>query len=116
MAMVGAVHSIGASLARHLTGAYAIARAAEAGLPEDARTLPNCLFQQISGNEINNNFSPTENMITFHLFRINQDKDMRAAMDPRFPGDPAARPLSLELHYLATAWSSLASDEQTIMA
>ncbi len=116
MALVGAVHSVGESLVNHLTGAHAILRAAESAVAEDDRTVPECKFEQLSGAQLNTNFTPGENLMTLHLFRVGQDRNMHTASDPRFPGDPRARPLSLELHYLLTAWAADARDEHTLMA
>lgn len=116
MALVGAVHSVGDSIARHLTGAHAIQRELEAEGDVEEHTLPECKFEQISGARLNTNFDAGENMMTLHLFRIGQDRNLRTASDPRFPGDPKARPLSVELHYLLTAWATDPQDEQTLMA
>ncbi len=116
MALVGAVHSVGDSIARHLTGIHAIQRGEQTAQPNPDWVLPECVFEQVSGAQLNTNFDAGENKITLHLFRMSQDKNMRTASDPRFPGDPRARPLSVELHYLVTIWAADSRDEQTLMA
>jgi hypothetical protein len=116
MAQVGAVHSVGESIVRHLSGAHAIERGVQAGLAEDRQTLPACRFQQVSGTELNNNFSPAENLITFYLFRMGMDKNLRSTADHKYPRDPKSRPLSLELHYLVSCWSASGMNEQTLMS
>lgn len=116
MAQVGAVHSVGESIVRHLSGAHAIERDVQATLPADRQTLPACRFQQVSGAELNNNFAPAENLVTFYLFRMGMDKNLRSAADHKTPKDPRSRPLSLELHYLMTCWSASGLHEQTLMS
>lgn len=116
MAQIGAVHAFGESVIRYLTGAHAIERTTQASLPPERQTLPDCRFEQVSAAQINNNFSPAENLVTLYLFRIAMDRNLRSAADAQRPRDPVARPLSLELHYLAIAWADDAADEQTLMS
>jgi len=116
VAQIGAVHSVGESLVRHLSGAFALERSVQSSLPEERQTLPSCRFEQVSGSQLNNTFQPAENLITFYLFRMGLDKNLRATADPKFPKDPKARPLSLELHYLVTAWAAESHHEQTLLS
>ncbi|WP_134498180.1 DUF4255 domain-containing protein [Microvirga pakistanensis] len=115
MAGVGAVHSVGESIVRYLSDAYQLQRQIEAGLPAEQRVLQDCSFTQLSSTELANNFSPDGNQVTLYLYRVGIDKLLRTAADSRTPGISRSRPLSLELHYLLTAWSRAVATEQTMM-
>lgn len=116
MAQIGAVHAVGESLVRHLRGAHGIERTTQGTLPPERRTLPECRFEQVSGAQLDGEFSPAENLVTFYLFRLGLDRTLRATGDQKTPRDPKSRPLSLELHYLVTAWSADSRDEQTLLS
>lgn len=116
MAQIGAVHSVGESLVRYLSGAHSIERDVQATLPNVRQTLPECRFEQVSGSELNNSYSPGQNTVSLYLFRVGIDKNLRATADHKYPQDPKTRPLSLELHYMLTAWATSSADEQTLMS
>lgn len=116
MAQIGAVHSVGEGIARHLTGAYAQERNVQATLSPARRTLPECRFEQLAGARFDSDFKPGENLVTLYLYRLGIDKNLRSSSDARHPRDPKARPLSLELHYLITAWAADAAAEQTMLS
>lgn len=116
MASVGAVHSVGESIVRYLGDAHQLQRQIEAGLPADQRALPDCSFIQLSSAQLANAFSPNGTQVTLYLYRIGIDKLLRTTADSRSPGVSRSRPLSLELHYLLTVWSSNVAAEQTMMA
>lgn len=116
MAGLGAVHSVGESIVLHLGDALQLQRQIEAALPASERVLPDCSFLQLSSAQLANAFSPNGNQITLYLYRIGVDKLLRTTADSRSPGVSRSRPLSLELHYLLTVWSSSAAIEQTMMA
>jgi hypothetical protein len=116
MAGLGAVHSVGESIVRHLGDALQLQRQIEAALPASERILPDCSFIQLSSAQLANSFSPNGNQVTLYLYRIGIDKLLRTTADSRTPNVSRSRPLSLELHYLLTAWSSSVPAEQTMMA
>lgn len=116
MAQIGAVHAVGESLVRHLRGAHGLERTTQATLPEARRTLPECRFEQVSGAQLDGEWAPSENLVTFYLFRLGIDRNLRATGDQKTPRDPKSRPLSLELHYLVTAWAADSGDEQTLLS
>jgi hypothetical protein len=116
MAGLGAVHSVGESIVRQLGDAYQLQRQVEAGLPAAERVLPDCTFLQLSSAQLANAFSPDGNQVTLYLYRVGIDKLLRTSADSRTPGLSHSRPLSLELHYLLTVWSSSVAAEQTLMA
>lgn len=116
MAGLGAVHSVGEGIIRHLSDAHQLQRQVEATLPLEQRTLPDCAFQQVSGGQLAANFSPAGNLISLYLYRIGIDPHLRTTPDARTPSVARTRPLSLELHYLLTAWSADVFAEQTLMS
>ncbi len=116
MAALGAVHSVGDSIATHLGQAHQLQQQVEAVLPEEQRVLPDCSFEQLSSAQLANAFSPNGNQVTLYLYRIGIDKHLRTSPDPRHPGEVQTRPLGLELHYLMTAWCGTVSDEHTLMS
>lgn len=116
MAQVGAVHAFGESVIRHLTGAYTQERATQTTLAPARRTLPECRFEQISAARLDSDFDPGGNLVTLYLFRMAIDRNLRSTADHKTPKDPKSRPLSLELHYLLTAWGDEAVHEQTILS
>ncbi|WP_171060772.1 DUF4255 domain-containing protein [Poseidonocella sp. HB161398] len=116
MASLGAVHSMGESIIGHLRDAHQLQRQVEEGVPPEARILPDCAFRQLAGSDLAAEFTPNGNEVTLYLYRIGMDKLLRTAPDPRTPNISASRPLSLELHYLLTSWSTSAADEHTLMS
>jgi len=116
MATLGAVHSVGESVVQHLGDAHQLQRQIEALLPIDEQQLPECTFQQLSSAQLASNFSPGGNVITLYMYRIGLDKLLRTTPDSRTPTISRTRPLSLELHYLMSAWSASAEAEHTLMS
>ncbi len=106
MAGFGAVHSVGHSLITYLSDLYPQAQSA---------TLPACDFQLVSSGQLTE-FSPTGTVVTAYLFRIGIDPHLRNTGSALRPGDPATRPLALELHYLLTAWADSALAEQSVQS
>lgn len=106
MAGFGAVHSVGHSLITYLSDLY----------PQvPTTTLPTCDFQLVSSGQLTE-FSPTGTVITAYLFRIGIDPRLRNTGSAARPGDPATRPLALELHYLLTAWADSPLAEQAVLS
>jgi len=113
MAALGAVHGLGESVVRHLRAAYAQARNAEEPLPVAQRTLPACTFDQIGTGQLPANFAPGGTQVTLLMHRLGVDAHTRMLTSDR----PApTRPLSIELHYLVTAWSNVAAEEHAVLA
>lgn len=115
MAALGAVHSVGESIVRHLSDAHQLQMKAESLLPAADRMLKACSFRQVSGGQLSGAFAPAGNEVTLYLHRIGIDPLLRTAPDSRTPQNSRSRPLSLELHYLLTVWSSSADAEQTML-
>jgi Pvc16 N-terminal domain len=106
MAGFGAVHSVGHSLITYLSALYPQVPSA---------TLPACNFQLVSSGQLTE-FSPAGTVVTAYLFRIGLDPYLRNTGSVERPGDPATRPLALELHYLLTAWADNALAEQAVLS
>jgi hypothetical protein len=104
MANVFAIHSVGNSLATYLKNAY----------PEPLRTDHAFDFKLVSSSELAEGPDP-RNTLTLFLFRVTQNEFLRSRNIPSDP--PGSRPpLSLDLHYLMSAWADNALDEQTVLA
>jgi hypothetical protein len=104
MANVFATHSVGNSLMTYLRNAY----------PKDLRDDQPFDFRVISSGELAEGTTP-QNALTLFLFRITQNEHLRSrktAVDPPH----ANPPLSIDLHFLLTAWADSALAEQTVMS
>jgi hypothetical protein len=103
MANVFAVHSVGSSLATYLTNTY----------PQALRTDHPCTFGVLATGELESLESQGAGAkVTFTLYRVTVNEHLRNS-----PASDAIRssvPLSLELHYLMTVWSSTALAEHTV--
>lgn len=102
------VHAIGASLVRHLGFAYP--RAEDAGPDHIA-----CSFDLLGTGTIGQ-FAPDTTTVTLLLHRIALDPHLRNQIPGERPRHGGRRPLTLELHYLVTAWGESAEIEQTVLA
>ena len=112
MAALGAVHGLGELVVRHLRAGYAQARHAEEALPADRKILPACTFEQVGTGQLPANFAPSGTHVTLLLYRFGIDPHTRVLA----PDRPApTRPLSLEFHYLLTAWSGNAAEEHAAL-
>jgi hypothetical protein len=103
MANILAPHSVGNSLMTHLRNAY----------PEPFRTQQPFEFKVISCGELAEGQEP-RNTVTLFLFRITQAEDPRGRPLPS-DGPHTNAPLSLDLHFLLTAWADNALAEQTVL-
>jgi|SRR5215471_2153791 len=103
MANVFATHSVGNSLMTYLKNAYP--KSLSKDHPFD--------FQVISCGQLAETTEP-RNTVTLFLFRITQDEHLRGR---KVPSDPphASPPLSIDLHYLLTAWADSAVAEHTVL-
>jgi hypothetical protein len=104
MANALATHSVGKSLMTSLQNAYDA---------QNEITHP-FAFRLISAGELAELAAPPRNALTLFLYRLAQNEQPRSN---RAPGSPvnANPPLTLELHYLLTAWADSASMEQTVL-
>lgn len=104
MANVFATHSVGNSLVTYLRNAY----------PDLLRTSQPFDFRLISSGELAEGPEP-RNTLTLFLFRITQNEHLRNRPRPNDPSDANA-PLSIDLHFLLTAWADNALAEQTVIS
>ena len=103
MANILAVHSVGASLATYLRNSY----------PNDLRTAHPCEFKLYSSAEMGSTEERTTTL-SLYLYRMTMNEHVR---NVRGTNDPnvAETPLSVDLHFLLTAWADNALAEQTIL-
>ena len=106
MANVFAIHSVGNSIATYLRNAYP---ATTAGMQ-----MPVCSFDLVSCGEIASEAEQTTR-ITLLLYRVTVNEHARHTRPHTASANDIA-PLSLDLHYLLTAWGATAVDEQTTFA
>lgn len=106
MANVWAIHSVGNSIVTYLRNSY----------PQqiNGTDLPACSFELVSGGQLAGEIEETTR-ITLYLYRISVNEHGR---QNRRPGADSATPapLSVDLHYLLTAWAANPLDEQVPMA
>jgi hypothetical protein len=103
MANVFATHSVGSSLMKYLKNAY----------PKELHDKANLDFKVISSADLAQDDPPVD-AITLLLYRITHNEHLRSRTIPADPGG-VRPPLSLDLHYLLTAWASSASAEQAAL-
>jgi hypothetical protein len=106
MANVLAIHSVGNSIVTYLRNTYPTLIA---GQP-----TPACLFELISCGQLAGEIEETTR-ITLLLHRVTVNEHARQSRAARAPADGRS-PLSLNLHYLLTAWSVTPADEQITFA
>lgn len=111
MPNLAAIRSVGSSLADYLDNAY---RAA--AFPTGV-TKPNCTFAVVSSGEMQTQEDPSNQSVRvlLYLYRASIDSHLRNS------GQPAARemrtvPLSVNLHFLFSFWSTSADSEHLALA
>src|SRR5262249_37878540 len=104
MANVFATHSVGNSLVTFLRNAY----------PQSLRNDHPFDFRLLSSGELAAITEP-QNALSLFLFRVTQNEHLRTR--PRI-GDPSDSEthLSIDLHYLLTAWADNALAEHTVLS
>jgi len=104
MTNVFAIHSAGESLRTYLENTY----------PASLRATVPCEFRLLSSGELTD-ASGIDNALTIYLYRVTINEHFR---NSRRESSPLREnvPLSIDLHYLLTAWSKSAFIEQTILA
>lgn len=106
MANVLAFHSVGDSLVTFLRHTYP---ATVDGLP-----MPACDFALLSSGELPD-AADEGTRITLYLYRVTVNEHARQQRPAHRP-EGLPPPLSLDLHFLLTAWSSSAEDELVTLA
>lgn len=110
MANVFAVHSVGDSVMTFLRTTYEQFRQT---FP-DADRPPQCAFELMSGGTLNDVDDPPLTL-SLYMYRIQMNEHLREA--PRVSRTGERRPpLSLDLHYLLTAWADNPVHENLILA
>lgn len=106
MANVWAIHSVGNSIVTFLRNSY----------PQQigGNDMPACSFELVSGGQLAGEIDETTR-ITLYLYRITVDEHARQNRRPGASSTSPA-PLTLDLHYLLTAWAANPLDEQVPMA
>jgi hypothetical protein len=111
MPNIAAIRSVGNSLADYLNNAYRAA-AFPAGV-----TRPNCTFSVVSSGQIQTQEDPSNQAVQalIFLYQVSIDAHLRNAGRQATP-DMQPVPLSLDLHYLFTFWSTSADSEHLALA
>lgn len=108
MANVRAIHSVGTSIATFLRNTYPATL--------DGQAMPGCSFDLLSSGQLAGTIDE-ETRIGLLLYRVTMNEHARQTR-PTPPMRGATPPglLSLDLHYLLTAWSANAQGEQVPLA
>ncbi|MEC5397605.1 DUF4255 domain-containing protein [Uliginosibacterium sp. H1] len=104
MANVFAVHSVGNSIATFLQNTY----------PESSggQDMPACTFDLLSSGALADGVDDTAtSRVTLYLYRITVNEHSRQQRHAHAPNASVA-PLSLDLHFMLSAWAGNALDEQ----
>ena len=107
MANVLALHSVGNSIVTYLRNSY----------PQQVAgiTMPTCSFELMSFAQLASNTEEATTRITLLLYRVTVDEHARQIRASNRVADGPA-PLSLDLHYMVTAWGTTSLDEQLTFA
>lgn len=107
MANVLALHSVGNSIVTYLRNSY----------PQQVAgiTMPACSFDLMSFAQLASNTEEATTRITLLLYRVTVDEHARQIRASNRVTDGPA-PLSLDLHYMVTAWGTTSLDEQLTFA
>jgi hypothetical protein len=107
MANVLALHSVGNSIVTYLRNSY----------PQQVAgiTMPTCSFELMSFAQLADNTEEATTRITLLLYRVTVDEHARQIRASNRVADGPA-PLSLDLHYMVTAWGTTSLDEQLTFA
>ena len=104
MANVRAIHSVGSSVTTFLRNTYPAAL--------DGRPMPACAFDLLSCGQLAGPVDE-DTHIGLWLYRVTMNEHAR---QPRLGMPHLAQALSVDLHYLLTAWAGNALDEQITFA
>lgn len=105
MANVFAIHSVGNSIAAFLRNTY----------PQqiNGTDMPTCSFELVSSGQLAGDIDESTR-VTLYLYRLTINEHSRQAR--RSGSESHAASLTLDLHYLLTAWAANPLDEQVAMA
>jgi hypothetical protein len=106
MANILAVHSVGNSIVTWLRNSYPAMLA--------GRPMPACAFDLVSCGQLAGDVEETTR-VTLLLHRVAVNEHARQSRPANAAADGRA-PLSLDLHYLLTAWAATPLDEQITFA
>jgi hypothetical protein len=111
MANLAAIRSVGSSLQSFLNNAYRVA------VFPPGVVKPNCTFSVVSSSQIHEEQDPANLgvQVLLLLYRVSIDPHLRNAGRVNTP-DMKPAPLSVDLHYLFTFWSSSAENEHLVLA
>ena len=103
MANVFAIHSVSNSIVTYLRNTY----------PDEVagRTMPTCTFEVLSCGQLAGELAEETTRITLLLYRVSVNEHSRQPRGAALSRSGIA-PLTLDLHYLLTAWGPTALDEQ----
>lgn len=111
MANIGAIRSVGTSLAEFLDNSY------QAAVFPPGVNKPNCTFSVISSSGIQAADDPENGAANVQIFLYHVSTDPHLRNSGRLIArDMVSPPLSVELHYLFTFWSTSAENEQLALA
>lgn len=105
MTNVLAIHSVGESLRAYLDTTY----------PDDLRERFPCEFRLLASGEVATAAPGLDGALTLLLYRVTANEHVRNASRVDERGRENV-PLSVDLHYLLTAWASTALAEHTLLA
>lgn len=113
MANLRAIYSVGNSLISYLQSEYDQLRSP---LGQVDPTIPDCQFQLISSSGLDQ-FGDDSTTLSLFLYRVIMNEHLRSANRSNVSFKQGV-PLSIDLHYLMTVWTSAESvfDEQFIFA
>ncbi len=111
MANIAAIRSVGSSLAEYLGNAY------RAAVFPPGITKPGCTFTVVSSGTMQTQEDPSNQavQVLLYLYRANIDTHLRNAGRAATP-DMRTVPLSIDLHYLFSFWSTSAENEHLALA
>lgn len=108
MANVRAIHSVGTSIVTFLRNTYPTTL--------DGQAMPGCSFDLLSSGELAGDLGDATR-IGLLLYRVTMNEHARQIRPtPPMRGITPVGLLSLDLHYLLTAWAANALDEQVSLA
>ena len=104
MPNVRAIHSVGQSLVTYLTNSY----------PAELRATYKSEFALLSSEQFAK-ATDISNTLSLYLYRVTMNEHLRGAKRGQDPFTDDA-PLSVDLHYLMTAWFDEAPSEHVVLA
>jgi hypothetical protein len=111
MANIAAIRSVGSSLAEYLNNSY------RAAVFPPGINKPGCTFSIVSSGSMQTQDEPSNQavQVLLYLYRTNIDAHLRNAGRAATP-DMRPVPLSVDLHFLFTFWSTSAESEHLALA